>query len=150
MTADYTLLSPRQIVALTILGEARGEPVEGQIAVGCVIRNRVIALATSAATAWSTVCLKPQQFSCFNPDSLERPSMLSMARLLTTEDALLSPGIRQCLWIADGVMGGAVLDNTDGANHYLTANLYATDPPAWAVGVTPRATIRHHVFLRVA
>lgn len=152
MTADYTLLSPRQIVALTCWAEARGEPIEGQIAVGCVIRNRAMKVGGLAHPladgAWAEVCLKPKQFSCFNPDSIERPSMLSVARVLSNDGGLLSDGLRQCLWIADGVIGGAVIDVTGGANHYLTRDAYPVT--SWAKDAPVKVTIGRHVFLDVA
>lgn len=151
MTSDYSLLSNRQIVALTIWGEARGEPVEGQLAVGCVIRNRV-----RNGAGWSAVCLAPMQFSCFNADSQERSAMLSVCQTLSHESELaaqgvaLSPVLRQCLWLADGIIDGSALDVTHGATHYLTCAIYATFPPKWAQNTPVLDTIGQHVFLKAA
>jgi hypothetical protein len=39
--------------------------------------------------------------------------------------ALPTPELAQALWIADGVMSGAVKDNSHGATHYLTTALLA-------------------------
>lgn len=43
MTADEVraALSPRLALILTLYGEARGEPLLGQLAAGCSMRNRV-------------------------------------------------------------------------------------------------------------
>ena len=58
-------LPDRLVLALLIWAESRGEPVEGQIAVGCVVRNRLNE-STEAAPRWRDICLAPEQFSCFN------------------------------------------------------------------------------------
>ena len=60
-------LPDRVVLALTIWGESRGECVEGQIAVACVVRNR-LKRAISTAPRWRDICLAPEQFSCFNED----------------------------------------------------------------------------------
>ncbi len=67
--------------------------------------------------------------------------------MLSNDGGLLSDGLRQCLWIADGVIGGAVIDVTGGANHYLTQEAYrVTD---WAKNAPVKVTIGRHVFLDV-
>jgi len=50
------------IVALTILGEARGETFEGMAGVASVIQTRMIERKQTA----SQVCLAPKQFSFWN------------------------------------------------------------------------------------
>jgi hypothetical protein len=71
MTRDElrTWLSPlpdEAILALTLYGEARGEPIEGIIAVGCVIRNRVNDTKKRWPNTYRGVCLQPWQFSALN------------------------------------------------------------------------------------
>lgn len=51
------------ILGLLIYGEARGEGVIGQIAVGEVVLNRI---QKDKENMLEDVCLKPLQFSCFN------------------------------------------------------------------------------------
>jgi len=67
------LTDSQKIVAMTILGEARGEGEAGMYAVACVIAQRCI--------AWNkkpkNVCLKESQFSCWN-----NRSDLSITKLL--------------------------------------------------------------------
>lgn len=55
-------LSEFEVFAKTIFGEARGEPKEGQIWVGWVIKNR----AHYRGQSIKDVCLAPQQFECWN------------------------------------------------------------------------------------
>lgn len=57
------------IAVRTIAGEARGEPHEGQVAVGCVIVNRWrVGMADSLFEA----CLQQYQFSCWNTQDTNR------------------------------------------------------------------------------
>ena len=62
-----------ELVGLTLYGEARGEPIEGIVAVGCVIRNRV-----KFEGSFYAVCLKPRQFSCWNQDDPNYSVLLNL------------------------------------------------------------------------
>ncbi len=136
-------LPDRIVLALCIWGESRGEPVEGQIAVACVVRNRVKHGAPS--TRYRDVCLAPEQFSCFNPDDPNFVKIQRAADMLMT--ALPTPELQQSSWIADGVMSGAAMDNTGGSRNYLTAALLESAPPVWAKDRPILARIGAHVFL---
>lgn len=140
----FETLPDRMVLALTIWGEARGEAVEGQIAVACVVRNR---LAKHAGTI-SGICLAPEQFSCFNDDSPEIGAMQRVATAMMTKEP--TPSIAQAIWIADGVISGAVIDNTRGATHYLTTDLLRAHPPSWAAKQPVLTVIGRHSFLNVA
>lgn len=143
MTGDVLPQLPARIVlALTIWGEARGEPVEGQIAVASVVRNRVLRLGHE----WVRVCLAKGQFSCFNEDDPNRPKILAAAdNLQTAEPTLL---LAQALWIADGVIRGVVRDNTRGAQNYLTTSLLQSEhAPRWALNRPVLAVIGGQSFL---
>jgi N-acetylmuramoyl-L-alanine amidase len=140
-------LPDRIVLALTIWGESRSEPVEGQIAVACVVRNR-LKKAGQPVKHWKDICLAPLQFSCFNPDDPNFEKVQKAADMAMT--ALPTPELLQAMWIADGVIAGKVIDNTLGSTHYLTSALFASKPPAWAMGQTPTVTIGHQVFLDVA
>ena len=59
---DEVLTLDERIVALTLLGEARGEGVDGMLAVGMVVQQRSIERKKRPAT----ICLQPKQFSCWN------------------------------------------------------------------------------------
>lgn len=137
-------LPDRVVLALLIFGEARSEPIEGQVAVACVVRNRA---TRSAGTppSWKDVCLAPKQFSCFSVTDPNYPKILSAADLLMHE--MSTPDLAQALWIADGVLAGVVRDNTHGARNYLTTTLLHHSPPSWAVNRPILATIGNHSFL---
>ena len=61
-SADEALTRDERVVALTILGEARGEGKSGMYAVGCVIQKR----ASERNLTPAKVCLQPYQFSIWN------------------------------------------------------------------------------------
>jgi N-acetylmuramoyl-L-alanine amidase len=110
------------IMARTIMGEARGEPEQGKIAVGWVILNR------AKSGKWFggggdifAVCRKPYQFSCWNPGD---PNLSVITRARTGD-----PVFDQCLAAAQKVLNGSIADPTGGATHYF-ANYIST--PAWA------------------
>jgi spore germination cell wall hydrolase CwlJ-like protein len=56
------IYNDEQIIALTLMMEARGEGIQGMMLVGQVIKNRSIERKLSLRT----VCLQPKQFSCWN------------------------------------------------------------------------------------
>src|SRR5690348_11880383 len=140
---------------VTLFGEARGEPILGQIAVANVIRNRV--LATPLPRSYRAVCTAPWQFSCWWETSENADRTFALAQAVITVSGLPSlvgpdrTAFRQVDWIAQGVFSGDLSDDpTHGATHYLTAELYRVKPPAWAVGKSILAEVGQHVFLRAA
>lgn len=60
------LIQPDALAIVTIWQEARGEPYEGKIAVGEVIRNRMGRNYSSDGTVAGTIA-RPYQFSGWNP-----------------------------------------------------------------------------------
>ena len=69
------LTQGQKIVAMTILGEARGEGKEGMYAVACVIAQRSINRHLTPAQ----VCREDWQFSCWNkndPNRAKLPTLL--------------------------------------------------------------------------
>jgi N-acetylmuramoyl-L-alanine amidase len=139
-------LSPLEVVAATIYGEARGERIEGRVAVGCVIRNRV--KARRYGKDYPAVCLAPYQFSCWlHHDKAHQENfetlMLACRQLKRDE---LTPLLRECVWVAGGILDDDILDSTRASTHYITRALWESHPPKWAVGLTPVIGIDRHVF----
>jgi N-acetylmuramoyl-L-alanine amidase len=140
-----TALSHEQAVAMTIRAEAVTEPIEGEIAVGCVIRNRLLHPVRFGQT-WRDVCHAKAQFSCWQPVDGEKNYLALMAYC---EQALAGtrPWPPQQLWIAQGIISGAITeDRVNGATHYYAK--YMKIPPKWARGVTPVADIGTHLFFK--
>lgn len=121
------------VLALTIWGEARSEPVEGQIAVANVIRNRKESGKWGAT--YAAVCRARKQFSCWNPgNDANHQALMAYVGQIEAGEPFKDVWLRQAQWIAAAVIAGALLDNTKGATHY---HALALDPlPAWAVGHT--------------
>lgn len=142
-------LTDPQIVTLTLYGETRGEPIEGQIAVGCVIRNRVETGRWGAS--YAKVCLAPWQFSCWRPEGGREnyETVVAAAQMLARSTTLPeNPRLRQCAWVAQGVIGAWILDTVREATHYYApaAMVPAGTAPKWAAGLTPVAKKGSHLF----
>lgn len=112
-------------MSATIYGEARGETLLGKVAVGWVIRNRVL-----DPRWWGnsiiTVCRKPKQFSCWNSDDPNYTVVMNRSRYYHDEDYIRDPVFRECFLAALMVIHGTHEDITQGANHY-----HRTGSPAW-------------------
>lgn len=142
------------IVALTIWGECRNEPIEGKVAVAQVIANRKRDPAHRFGQSWQDVCLKPWQFSCWMPQGGERnyQRMTEMVDLLSGKQGRVYeatkglPPFRECYWVALGIIGEDLKDPTNGANHYFASYI---DPPSWADDEKLTVTIGAHKFYRL-
>lgn len=145
-------LTGRQALICTLYGEAAGEPLLGQIAVACVIRNRAEKPGWWGGPDYKSVCLAKAQFSCWWEDTpnTERVYAFGEALIRVLSPDVESPLVHRLGWIADGVMSEAAPDESQGATHYLTAALFSVRPPTWAQGQVPLTRLGHHVFLRVA
>lgn len=138
-------LTAAQVVGMTIWAEARAEPIEGEVAVGCVIRNRLLRPKRFNDT-WQEVCLDKWQFSCWIPQGGEANYRMLMARCEAAQEGTL-PWPRQQMWIADGIISGAIEDRVSGGDHYYAS--WLSKPPAWAKGLTPVAVLGVHRFYKV-
>jgi len=137
-------LSDVEIVALTIIGEARGEPVEGQIAVANVIRNRII---KSRAVKYWQVVLEPKQFSCWNEFDANYHYLVDLATLMLNGQKLYEAVQVQIIYITRGVLGNELMDNTRSAHYYMTTNLFNSDKrPSWAKVIKTQKRIGNHTF----
>lgn len=125
--------SPADILARTLWGEARGEPVRGIEAVAAVVMNRA-RRGGWWGNAVESVCRKPSQFSCWNPDDPNRAKLEGV----DVDDR----AFRICLRIARRALAGSVADPTKGATHYHVRGLL----PKWARGREPAAEIGNHLF----
>lgn len=124
------------VMARTIWGEARGEPLEGKLAVAWVIKNR------ADHPGWwghglAGVCRQPWQFSCWNADDPNRAKLIGV----TARDEMF----RESLMVAAGVLSGNLPDPTGGANHYHARGI----APNWAAGEMPTVRLRHHLFYKI-
>ena len=126
------------VLARTIYGEARGESVRGQEAIGAVVMNRLHAAAAHPPHWWGntveSICLKPFQFSCWNKSDPNR-------RVIKAAKAG-DPAFDLCLRIARRAVCNTLADPTGGATHYHVMGAW----PPWARDRKPSAIIGRHVF----
>lgn len=136
------------IGARTVFGEARGEPLDGKIAVAWVLRNRAArglyekrlrALFGDGRIA--SACRARLQFSCWN----ERDPNRNKIETVTGDD----PVFQECQLAVLVALHGYAPDPTAGSTHYHTTAkpAWATAwPPAWAAGKQPVCAIGAHSF----
>ena len=137
-------LSDTDWLALTLWAEARSEPVEGQIAVANVIRNRV--KAGRWGRSYEAVCLAPKQFSCWIPEGgkANYDALQTMKRAIELNGIPQDKLLKTAYWIASGCVDGSMPENVNGACHYHALSVKAL--PDWALGHVPVARIGRHVF----
>ncbi len=144
MGAEQPLTKDEQTIAITLMGEARGEKKAGLYAVGCVIQQRSIERKLTPAQ----VCLQNAlnkngvrvwQFSCWK----DKPYIETMKRLLeaNTEQA------KYAKMLARAICKGHMLAQhfTGNANHYHAS--YVT--PYWIKGYKPTKIIGKHLFYKI-
>ena len=123
--------TPQQIVAITILAEARGEGERGMYAVACVIAQRAI----EGKTRPDLVCIAPAQFSCWNPAD---PQYKRLSKLLAI------PQSDYALKLVDN-LSKLKRSYVGYANHYHTH----TVAPSWSRGKAPVKIIGGHRFFKL-
>ncbi len=146
------LETDERIVALTLLGEARGEGVNGMYAVSCVIQKRMQEKYKTA----EEVCRQPWQFSIWNAGKGKVKKESDLQHLWKSE----CNAVRVASMFAKQICNNwkFVQNFTGHANHY-----YSTDikPPYWTykkvikngkevkVPIKPTRKIGKHVFYKL-
>ena len=129
------------VLARTIFGEARGEPIEGMEAVANVVLNRARISQKKGRYWWGNgiigVCQKPYQFSCWNKTDPSYHRLINV----TAKNIHFATSLR----IARRAVIGALKDNTKGATHYHADYV----SPYWARGERPVQVIGRHIFYKL-
>jgi hypothetical protein len=144
---DEVLTKDERIVALTLLGEARGEGSNGIYAVACVIQKR----AKERYKTPAEVCLQPWQFSIWNAG---KGKVKKESELYYLWDSKCDP-VKYSRLMARTICGKWNLAQgfTGHANHY-----YSTDrktPPYWTFDkktkkpIKPTMRIGKHIFYKL-
>tara|TARA_Y100001937_G_scaffold37965_1_gene54152 strand:- start:1173 stop:1688 length:516 start_codon:yes stop_codon:yes gene_type:complete len=150
--ADSSLTTEERIVALTLLGEARGESEIGVYGVACVIQKR----AAQRKLTPAQVCLQPWQFSIWNAGKGKVKKESELDYLWDSKCII----VRYAKLVAKSICANQQLNHAwvGDANHY-----YSTDisPPYWTfkkvikngrevkVPIKPVAKIGKHVFYKL-
>jgi len=122
-----------RIISYTLYAEARGEPFKGKMAVAAVIQTR----ARLSSIPLYEVCLKDQQFSCWN-DLDAAPEFFSAGEDMLPADIKARSDCYGIAW---------VLMSSDREWDYLT-HFYnpSVVTPYWAQSLLGKRTIGNHVF----
>lgn len=128
------------VLALTMWAEARGDfnqghsSVEERLAVGCVIRNRVLAPAWWG-TNYRAVCLKRAMFSCWLPgNDPNHLAVMALGQALVAGQPITDLTFLETKFLAEGIRRGLILDRTNGSDHYYAPKAMrpAGAVPKWA------------------
>ncbi|RYE62086.1 MAG: cell wall hydrolase, partial [Oxalobacteraceae bacterium] len=115
----------RDVLARTVWGEARGEGINGMVAVAWTIRNRVEDAKDRSwwGEGYSGVCQRPYQFSCWNSNDPNYPYLCGAKQIPTAEFA-------KCQLAAQQVIEGVLR----GLSSSQQSEVKAEEPP-WADGL---------------
>src|SRR5437870_6566685 len=141
-------LSPTEQIGLTIIGEARGEPIQGQVAVGCVIRNR-FNLSLTKYKNYGDVIFEPLQFSCWNEHDLNYSLLSDLGSKLFEGQKVADIYLRQCMWVAQGIFDGSIMSNVGNRRFYMENSLYDYRRPKWAAESKTPLVIGKHTFFNI-
>lgn len=139
---DPLNITPADMDALTrvVVGEANGEPDEGQAAVAHVVLNRI------ASGRYGSTPLEVVMAGKGTPTPQFEPVGNPTSSFYTTMPQ--NPDYRRARGIVDGVLAGDIVDPTNGATNFYAPRaqyLMGRKPPSWSAG-TPTAMIGGHVF----
>lgn len=157
MTNDEAraILSPVDVLALTMFGEARGDgrdgsSIEERLAVGCVVRNRLLIGGNRFGATYQQVCWQRLQFSCWNQDDPNSATLWAAARSIAAQIRIVDPLLKETHWLASGITELYVRDLTNGATHYYSPRSMVPvgRVPNWAFTKTPCARVGSHLFFK--
>lgn len=135
-------------LATMIYGEARGENLQGQVAVAFTVLNRV------GKAQNKTVCnvvLAPKQYSIFNDNPALRAAAVNPDIEPHQKNIIDQQSWKDAVKIAQDVMRNKLDDPTFGATHYLAPKLMAIKKytmPKWSRVYAHVATIGNHKFYK--
>lgn len=128
------LLAATQTIAM----EARTQSINGQIAVGAVLLNRLKRPKYFKCSSIWEVCHAPWQFSCWNNSSDKN---LEAVMNMMLNNPVMIESMKAFLTAFEGV------DPTNGADHYFADYIAAPD---WAKPKNKTIQIGTHIFYKIA
>ncbi|MCP3681585.1 MAG: cell wall hydrolase [bacterium] len=137
--------SRKQLIAMTMYGEARGQSLNGQILVGFTLMNRwKHPNPRRYGKTLHDICWKREQFDCWKKGNVNYKKMHKAMQTLI--DMGVSKRMEQCMYLSSGVLTGHILDISKGANHFYATK---TKKPFWAKGHTPCVIEGDHAFYKL-
>jgi len=144
---DKNSLSPLEALILTVIGEARGESIEGQVAVAWIIKNRLLHQPTKYKD-YRDVVFEPHQFSCWDEEASYLNGLIQ--QMIVNDDKIHDKYLTQCVYVSRGVDEDQIIDNTNGSLYYLTNTLYnSQSKPKWANAARNVKVIGNQTFFLV-
>ena len=148
---DFNLLEEWQLLGLCIEREAKGEPLDGKIAVGTVVLNRVKLRDWDGKTIHEVI-LKPWQFSWTMPEA--GSDYYNHAHWIAANwvDAYRKNAcLRECCRIANGLFDGTIPQDPDlaglGCCQYLNPKTAKATKEKWLkAGMKVVKKIKNHEF----
>jgi len=139
-SADEPLTRNERVVALTILGEARGEGVNGMYAVACIIERRMQESTVNHTAA--EVCLQPWQFSVWNAGKGKVKKESQLHYLWESKSKDYARQLARVVCNKDKDLQHSVIAY---ANHYHRYDA----KPSWTKKVKPVAKVKNHFFFKL-
>jgi N-acetylmuramoyl-L-alanine amidase len=140
----------KDYLSLTLIGEARNQPIEGIIGVANVIRNR----AQASKHNYEDICLARGQFSCWNFGDPNYGLLQKLTNDIDHGNLIVDPYLLQCIAISEMIYANRIMDNTHGCKNYVTVDRYnlaknrRAQEDEWILKMTPTITLGSHVFLK--
>lgn len=126
----------RTALALTMIGEARSQGIDGMQDVGHTIINRANHPSWRGKTVME-VCLKPWQYSCWNENDPNRGFLIGIPKT--------DPLYNKALDLSANLIAGKLPDTTNGATYYFKVG---SPIPTWAVGHKACYINDRHLFFK--
>lgn len=139
----FTQLTPVQLLALAVYGEARGEPMEGRIAVASVI------LLRQKTGKWGNikgVILSPWQFSCFNPSDIQYNRLRQIAYNLKKPQYNKPFALEEAFILARSMMDGYIKKHKKIEQNFVLHFKTPAVNPKWASKMRKVTVIGNHEF----
>lgn len=150
--AVFRKIPPEDQLGILLYLEARGEPVQGQIAVGCVVRNRVKA---KKENTYFDIITAENQFSCLNSNdpNYDKGMMIVKSIVAGIMPEELTGMLQQCRFLAVGIVTRQLLDLTGKATNYYNPDEVKDKDgnkvtPEWAKDMMVTTKIGNHIFLK--
>jgi len=129
-------------MAVNIYYEARGEPVQGQVAVGNVVLNRV-----KSRSYPNTICgvVKQAKYDPIKYTLIKDKCQFSWYCDGKSDKVNKERAFKQAVGISIELLTGRINDNTNGATHYFNPS---KAQPYWANSMVHVATYDNHEFYK--
>lgn len=137
-------LTDRQLMGLTIYGEARGESRAGRVAIGSVILERVEHRNWDGNTI-QEVCLKPYQFSCFLPNDPNYPKLRQIAENWF-KSVMSDKALNDCYALASNLIDKMTPRNSMIKAHHVLQYKTKDCDAGWAKSMKLITIIGNHQF----